>query len=229
VTPLLMLGGAYLCYEGFEKLAHHFLHSDAEDAAEHEELLTAVADPEVDLVAYEKRKIKGAIRTDFILSAEIIVIALGTVQDATLATRIGVLSAIAVLMTIGVYGLVAGIVKLDDAGLYLAGREGDSIARRGLRTVGRFLLRLAPWLMKSLAVLGTAAMFLVGGGILVHGLPPVYELLHHLQELAHGVGAMGGLLSGLVLVLFNGLSGILAGGLVLGAVSLASRLRQSFA
>jgi len=229
VTPLLMLGGAYLCYEGFEKLAHHFLHSDAEDAAEHEELLTAVADPEVDLVAYEKRKIKGAIRTDFILSAEIIVIALGTVQDATLATRIGVLSAIAVLMTVGVYGLVAGIVKLDDAGLYLAGREGDSLARRGLRAVGRFLLRLAPWLMKSLAVLGTAAMFLVGGGILVHGLPPVYEALHHLQELAHGVGAMGGLLSGLVMVLFNGLLGILAGGLVLGAVRLVFRLRRGSA
>ena len=228
VTPLLMLGGAYLCYEGFEKLAHHFLHSDAEDVAEHDELLTAVADPEVDLVAYEKRKIKGAIRTDFILSAEIIVIALGTVQGATLATRIGVLSAIAVLMTIGGYGLVAGIVKLDDAGLYLAGREGDSLARRGLRAVGRFLLRLAPWLMKSLAVLGTAAMFLVGGGILVHGLPPVYELLHHLQELAHGVGAMGGLLSGLVMVLFNGLFGILAGGLVLGVVSLALRLRRAF-
>jgi hypothetical protein len=225
VTPLLMLGGAYLCYEGFEKLAHHFLHSDAEDAAEHDELLTAVADPEVDLVAYEKSKIKGAIRTDFILSAEIIVIALGTVQGATLPTRIGVLSAIAVLMTIGVYGLVAGIVKLDDAGLYLAGREGDSPGRRGLRAVGRFLLRLAPWLMKSLGVLGTAAMFLVGGGILVHGLPPVYELLHHLQELAHGVGAMGGLLSGLALLLFNGLFGILAGGMVLGVVSLASRLR----
>ena len=227
VTPLLMLGGAYLCYEGFEKLAHHFLHSDAEDAAEHDELLNAVADPEVDLVAYEKRKIKGAIRTDFILSAEIIVIALGTVQDATLATRIGVLSAIAVLMTIGVYGLVAGIVKLDDAGLYLAGREGDSPVRRGLRAVGRFLLRLAPRLMKSLAVLGTAAMFLVGGGILVHGLPPVYELLHHLQELAAGVGAMGGLLSGLALVLFNGLFGILAGGVVLGVVGLASRMRRA--
>ena len=204
---------------------HRFGHD-----GDHKALLAdlAVADPEVDLVAYEKRKIKGAIRTDFILSAEIIVIALGTVQGATLATRIGVLSAIAVLMTIGVYGLVAGIVKLDDAGLYLAGREGESLTRRGLRAVGRFLLRLAPWLMKSLAVLGTAAMFLVGGGILVHGLPPVYELLHHLQELALGVGAMGGLLSGLVMVLFNGLFGILAGGLVLGVVSLALRLRRAF-
>jgi predicted DNA repair protein MutK len=229
VTPLLMLGGAYLCYEGFEKLAHYFLHRDAEDAAEHDELLAAVADPEVDLVAYERRKIKGAIRTDFILSAEIIVIALGTVQDATLATRIGVLSTIAVLMTVGVYGLVAGIVKLDDAGLYLAGREGESLGRRALRVLGRFLLRLAPWLMKSLGVLGTAAMFLVGGGILVHGLPMVYEWLHHLQELALGVGSMGGLLSGLVLVLFNGLFGVLAGGLVLGAVSLLSRLRRGSA
>ena len=227
VTPLLMLGGAYLCYEGFEKLAHFFTHRGPEAVEAQEELLEAAADPAVDMVEFEKRKIKGAIRTDFILSAEIIVIALGTVKDAAILTQIGVLSAIAVLITIGVYGLVAGIVKLDDAGLYLVERGGASAWARGQRAFGRFILRLAPWLMKSLAVLGTAAMFLVGGGILVHGLPPVYELLHHLQELAQGAAALGGLLSGLVLVAFNGLFGILAGGLVLGIVSLASRLRGS--
>jgi predicted DNA repair protein MutK len=226
VTPLLMMGGAYLCYEGFEKLWHFFAHRGAEAVEEHEELLEAAADPAVDLVAFEKDKIKGAIRTDFILSAEIIVIALGTVQGQDLVTRIGVLSAIAVLMTIGVYGLVAGIVKLDDAGLYLVQREGGSAWRRGLRAFGGFILRLAPWLMKSLAVLGTIAMFLVGGGILVHGIPPVYDLLHHVEELAHGLAAFGGLLATIAMLLFNALFGILAGGLVLGAVSLAGRLRR---
>ena len=227
VTPLLMLGGAYLCYEGFEKLWHFFTHRGAEAVEEHEELLEAASDPAVDLVAFEKRKIKGAIRTDFILSAEIIVIALGTVQGQDLVTRIGVLSAIAVLMTIGVYGLVAGIVKLDDAGLYLVQREGGSAWRRSLRAFGRFILRLAPWLMKSLGVLGTIAMFLVGGGILVHGIPPVYDLLHHLQDLAQRSTMAGGLLSMLTTLLYNAAFGILAGGLVLGLVTLASRLRPN--
>ena len=226
VTPLLMMGGAYLCYEGFEKLAHHFLHSPAEQEEEHEELLEAAIDPKVDMVEFERNKIKGAIRTDFILSAEIIVIALGTVQEADLLTRIGVLSAIAVLMTVGVYGLVAGIVKLDDAGLYLAAREGDSAMARARRALGRFILQLAPWLMKSLGVLGTAAMFLVGGSILVHGIPPVYGLLHHLEEMARGLAAIGGLAAGLVTVLYNALVGILAGGLVVGVVSLIRRLRS---
>ena len=219
VTPLLMLGGAYLCYEGFEKLWHFFAHRGAEAVEEHEELLEAAADPAVDLVAFEKDKIQGAIRTDFILSAEIIVIALGTVQGQDLVTRVGVLSAIAVLMTIGVYGLVAGIVKLDDAGLYLVQREGGSAWRRSLRAFGGFFLRLAPWLIKSLGVLGTIAMFLVGGGILVHGSPPVYDLLHHLQARAHGAGALGGALSTLAMLLYNAVYGILAGGLVLALVT----------
>ena len=227
VTPLLMLGGAYLCYEGFEKLWHFFAHRGPEAVEAHEELLEAAADPAVDMVEFEKRKIKGAIRTDFILSAEIIVIALGTVQDADLLTRIGVLSAIAVLMTIGVYGLVAGIVKLDDAGLYLAGRGGESAWRRGQRAFGRFILRLAPWLMKSLGVLGTAAMFLVGGGILVHGIPPVADLLHHVEELARGAAALGGLLATLAMLLYNAVVGIAAGALVLGVVNLANRLRPA--
>jgi hypothetical protein len=225
VTPLLMLGGGYLSYEGFEKLWHFFTHRGAEAVEAHEELLEAAADPAVDLVEYEKAKIKGAIRTDFILSAEIIVIALGTVQGQDLVTRIGVLSAIAVLMTIGVYGLVAGIVKLDDAGLYLVERTGEGAWRRGLRALGRFILRLAPWLMKSLGVLGTIAMFLVGGGILVHGIPPVYDLLHHLQDLAQRATTAGGLLAMLTTLLYNAVFGILAGGLVLVVVRLIGRLR----
>lgn len=204
VIPLLMLGGAYLCFEGFEKLAHKFLHR-AEDTAAHEaELLQALTDPSVDLVQLEKDKIKGAIRTDFILSAEIIVIALGTVSDKPFLTQVGVLSAIAILMTVGVYGLVAGIVKLDDLGLWLSRQAGAAA-----RAVGRLLLKAAPWLMKALSVLGTAAMFLVGGGIVVHGIPPA----HHLVE------AQGALLG----TVLNGLAGILTGAVVLAGVSLVAK------
>jgi predicted DNA repair protein MutK len=175
VTPLLMIGGAYLCYEGFEKVAHHLLHSKSEDAAAHAELVKALEDPAIDVVAFEKAKIRGAIRTDFILSAEIIVISLGTVAEAEFLTRVTVMAAIALLMTVGVYGLVAGIVKLDDLGLYLAKKSS-----RLLRLIGSGLVSAAPWLMKSLSVVGTVAMFLVGGGILVHGLP--VAALHHLAE-----------------------------------------------
>lgn len=157
VTPLLMLGGAYLCFEGFEKLAHKFLHSKAEDQAEHAQLVAAVADPATDLVAFEKDKIKGAIRTDFILSAEIIAITLGTVADAPLMQQVIVLSGIALVMTIGVYGLVAGIVKLDDLGLWMSQKPGQWV-----RDIGNGLLRTAPYMMKGLSVIGTAAMFMVG-------------------------------------------------------------------
>jgi len=180
----MIVGGLFLCFEGAEKLAHRFLHSHGADASEHEKLALAVANPTVDLVALEKDKIKGAIRTDFILSAEIIVITLGTVATAPLPTRIAVLTGIGLLMTAGVYGLVAGIVKLDDGGLAL----------------GRFILRYTPWLMKGLAITGTAAMFLVGGGILTHG---VHALL------------------------FDALAGLLAGALLLLAVTLIKKLRSS--
>jgi len=212
VTPLLMLGGAFLCFEGFEKLAHKYLHSPSEDDAHHAELTHALQDPGVNLVALERDKIKGAIRTDFILSAEIIVITLGTVAAAPFITRLSVLAAIAVIMTIGVYGLVAGIVKLDDAGLHLSQR-----ANAAARAFGRFLLASAPWLMKALSVLGTAAMFLVGGGILVHGLP----LLHH------AIAAMmptSGALSMLATLVADAIVGIAAGALVLAGVSLGKRL-----
>ncbi|HWI83908.1 DUF808 domain-containing protein [Ramlibacter sp.] len=213
VTPLLMVGGAFLCYEGFEKLAHRALHSRAEDEAHHQELARAVADPGVDLCAVEKDKIKGAIRTDFILSAEIIAITLGTVAESEFAVQLAVLSGIAVLMTIGVYGLVAAIVKLDDLGLYLS-RRAASPARR----IGDAILRAAPWLMKGLAVAGTAAMFLVGGAILVHGLPP---LAHAIESFAHGVAAGA---AGLLATLLHGVSGVVAGAIVLSAVTLARRL-----
>ncbi len=166
ITPLLMVGGAYLCFEGFEKIAHKFLHSPEEDAAHAEEIKRAVENPDTDLVALEKDKIKGAIRTDFVLSAEIIVISLGTVATAAFTRQVAVVAAIAVIMTVGVYGLVAGIVKLDDAGMYL--QKGKTHTARAL---GNSLLWFAPKLMKTLAIVGTAAMFMVGGGILVHGFP----------------------------------------------------------
>ena len=212
VTPLLMLGGAFLCYEGFEKLAHKFLHSQAEDDAHRAELAHALENPAIDLVALEKDKIKGAVRTDFILSAEIIVITLGTVAAAPFLTRVSVLAAIAVIMTIGVYGLVAGIVKLDDAGLYLSQK-----ANTAARAFGRFLLAAAPWLMKALSVLGTAAMFLVGGGILVHGLPWLHHAIEGVAPAGGGVGILAGLLA-------DALIGIVAGALVLAGVVLFKRL-----
>ena len=220
ITPLLMLGGAFLCFEGVEKLAHKFLHSEAEDAAEHESHVQANANPAVDLVAFEKDKIKGAVRTDFILSAEIIVIALGTVATAPCMQQVAVLVGIAILMTVGVYGLVGGIVKLDDLGLWLSGKASGAA-----RALGRGLLVAAPWLMKFLSVAGTAAMFLVGGGILVHGIAP----LHHAIEGAGAAvaqGALGGLWQALTTNGLNGVAGIVAGALVLGAVTVVQKLRK---
>jgi hypothetical protein len=215
VAPLLMLGGAFLCYEGVEKLAHKFLHSAAEDEARHAELTQALVDPAADLVALERNKIKGAIRTDFILSAEIIAITLGTVSGQPFGTQFAVLAAIALLMTVGVYGLVAGIVKIDDVGLWLSRRPGA-----GAQAVGRGLLVAAPWLMKALSVAGTAAMFLVGGGILVHGVPA----LHH--AIAAAVGGLPGLLGALAGTLAEALVGVLAGALVLAGVTAVARLRR---
>ncbi|MHA3738288.1 DUF808 domain-containing protein [Pseudomonas sp. Eth.TT006] len=212
VTPLLMVGGAYLCFEGFEKLAHKFLHSKAEDDADHAQLSAAVAEPTTDLVAYEKDKIKGAIRTDFILSAEIIAITLGTVADASLTQQVIVMSGIAIVMTVGVYGLVAGIVKLDDLGLWLTQKSAPAA-----KNIGNAILRAAPYMMKGLSVIGTAAMFLVGGGILTHGIAPV----HHWIE---GVGAAAGNAGFAVPVLLNGVAGIIAGAVVLAVVSVVGKI-----
>ena len=219
ITPLLMIGGAFLCYEGCEKLVHKFFHKE-EQEHEHRETLKAVADPAVDLVAFEKQKIKGAIRTDFILSAEIIVISLGAVQSATFGVQVAAICTIAVLMTIGVYGLVAGIVKLDDAGLYLAKTDPQASGAGARIALGKGILFLAPWLMKTLSVVGTAAMFLVGGGILVHGIPGSHDWVHHLQEM---VGAV----SWLVPLLVNLIGGLVAGAMVLAVVTMVGRLRSA--
>ena len=222
ITPLLMLGGAFLCYEGVEKLAHALLHRE-EAAAHRTELAQALVDPTIDLVALEQDKIKGAIRTDFILSAEIIVITLGTVAAASFGMQVAVLAGIALLMTIGVYGLVAGIVKLDDGGLYLNRRAGGGIARlqRGL---GRGILRVAPYLMKTLSVVGTAAMFLVGGGILVHGMPGAHDLVHTVSHAADALPVVGRMLAASAPTLINMLAGIIAGALILGSLTAARRL-----
>lgn len=216
VTPLLMIGGAFLCFEGVEKLLHKFLHSAAEEREEHAKLIAAIADPSIDVVAVEKEKIKGAVRTDFILSAEIVAIALGTVAEATFVTRLSVLVGLSLLMTVGVYGLVAAIVKLDDLGLYLTerGRIAGS-SGTAQRALGSAILRLAPWLMKLLSIAGTAAMFLVGGGILTHGIPGLHDWVHHQAEKLHSVPGAEIVLATLADVIV----GVLVGALVVLVVS----------
>ena len=211
VTPLLMAGGVYLCFEGFEKLAHRFIHSAAEVEAQKTQLIGALADPAVDLVEFEKDKIKGAVRTDFILSAEIIAITLGTVADSPLLTQVVVLSGIAVVMTVGVYGIVAGIVKLDDAGLFLSRRPGEGAWPRWQRGLGAATLKTAPYLMKGLSIAGTAAMFLVGGGILTHGVPVLTEAIDRAAAQLAQLPGLGGVLAVLAPQLANALVGVLAG------------------
>ena len=211
IMPLLMIGGLYLCFEGCEKLHHHLQHRGTRSSAEAEEELAKLAATEVTPIrGSESDKIKGAIRTDFVLSAEIIAITLGTVADADFTRRVLVLSAIAIVMTVGVYGLVAGIVKLDDAGLHLS-RSGLAVTRR----LGGAILMAAPWLMKSLSILGTAAMFLVGGGIVTHGIP----WLHHtIESWAHAAGkthGIGDVLGALLPAVINGACGLIAGTVVL--------------
>jgi uncharacterized protein len=215
ITPLLMVGGAYLCFEGFEKIAHKLLHSKDEDDAREKEIMQALENPAVDLVALEKDKIKGAVRTDFVLSAEIIVIALGTVATATFTKQVTVVSAIAVIMTIGVYGLVAAIVKLDDAGLYLLQARTHTA-----RAIGHSLLWFAPKLMKTLTIVGTAAMFMVGGGILVHGFP---WLVHAIEGLIANWGWMKVVGSTLI----DALVGMVAGAVVLGVWTGVQKMRPT--
>ncbi|KRG72867.1 membrane protein [Stenotrophomonas chelatiphaga] len=213
IVPLMMLGGAFLCYEGVEKLAHRFLHPAEEDQAKQAERRQALANEQVDMVAFEKDKIKGAIRTDFILSAEVIVLTLGVVvtSGAAFTQQLLTLSVVALAMTVFVYGLVAGIVKIDDAGLYLA-KKGGAVA-----AFGRGMVASAPWLMKFLSIAGTAAMFLVGGGILVHNVPA----LHHWVLEHGGEGQWAWLVNALV----NVGVGLVIGALVLGAVMLVQKLR----
>ena len=222
VTPLLMIGGAYLCFEGFEKLAHRFLHNRADDAEHHAQLLRTLSDTTTDLVALEKEKIVGAVRTDFILSAEIIAITLGTVQASPLTTQVSVLSGIAVLMTVGVYGLVACIVKLDDGGLYLSQSVGDGAWVQLQRGLGQGILAAAPYLMKGLSVAGTAAMFLVGGGILTHGVPGVQHVI------AQSTLGWVAPLPSMAVLAFDALTGIAAGALALAGLRAFNRLKARF-
>ncbi|MEN3291484.1 MAG: uncharacterized protein V7642_737 [Burkholderiales bacterium] len=219
VTPLLMVGGAFLCYEGFEKLAHRFLHSRAEDDAHHADHVKALTNPAVDIVAMEKEKVKGAVRTDFILSAEIIAITLGTVADAPFGQQVVVLAGIAAIMTVGVYGLVAGIVKLDDLGLYLSRKSGGLA-----RSIGAAILRAAPYMMKTLSVVGTAAMFMVGGGILTHGIPAAHHLIERVAHAAGTIPGVGQIVEALTPTLLSAVAGIVAGAVVLAGVTLAGRL-----
>lgn len=221
VTPLLMVGGAYLCFEGFEKLAHPFLHSKEDARQARKALHEAAAGADVDLAAFEQDKIKGAVRTDFILSAEIIAITLGTVADAPLVQQVVVLSGIAIVMTIGVYGVVAGIVKLDDGGLYLSQKTGEGAWPRFQRRFGHGVLKAAPYMMKSLTVIGTAAMFMVGGGILTHGVPVVH---HWIDTVAQSTAPFVGAVSVIVPTLLNAVAGIIAGAVVLIVVTGVSKV-----
>ncbi len=218
VSPLLMAGGVFLCFEGVEKLAHKLLHSKTDDEAHHAEHLQALASAAPDLAAVEKQKIKGAVRTDFILSAEIIAITLGTVAAAPLLTQFTVMASVAAIMTVGVYGLVAGIVKLDDLGLYLSRRPGEGALASARRRVGSLILAGAPWLMKGLSIAGTAAMFLVGGGILTHGIPA----LHHAIEGFSGTA--GTFMHTVVPLLADAVVGVIAGAVALAVVTLGQRL-----
>jgi predicted DNA repair protein MutK len=225
VMPLLMLGGLFLCYEGFEKIVHRFVARRGADPARHARLIRPVDDPAPDGVALERQKVRGAVRTDFILSAEIITIALGTVAAAPFGTQVVVLIAIALGMTVGVYGLVAGIVKLDDAGLHLARRPGDAVPARLSRALGERIVRTAPWLMKGLSTAGTVAMFLVGGGILAHGIPVLRGAVENWSDYAAAIPAVGAVFGALASMLGNAVAGILAGAVVYAGTSLAKRLR----
>lgn len=207
VTPLLMIGGAFLCFEGAEKLAHKFLHTK-EDKQHNDELREALKKPDIDLKVLEKQKIKGAIRTDFILPAEIIAITLGVVADESIGMQFAVMAVVGIMITIGVYGLVSGIVKLDDGGLYLTQQDSESAQK-----IGRSILWLAPYMMKTLSILGTLAMFLVGGGILVHGIPPIHNIIHHFAV------EVGGLAASVIPMLANGLFGVLVGALLVAVIT----------
>jgi predicted DNA repair protein MutK len=221
IIPLLMLGGGFLCFEGFEKLAHTFFHRAEDTEASHASELQAIADPQIDLVAFEKEKIKGAVRTDFVLSGEIIVITLGTVAGAPAATQFTVLAIVAVVMTLGVYGLVGAIVKLDDLGLYLSRRAGLG------QVLGGLLLRAAPLLMKALSLLGTVAMFMVGGGILMHGVPGWHHVSETLFHALPSIPGVGSLLSALAPMLLDALMGVLAGAVIMSLVAGAGKLYKA--
>jgi predicted DNA repair protein MutK len=225
ITPLMMLGGLFLCFEGFEKVFHHFFHRQQEQQ-EKSELIAQLSDPAVDPLVYEQTKIKGAIRTDFILSAEIIVLSLGIVADASFTIQLGVLATIAIVMTVGVYGLVAIIVKLDDGGLYLTRLPGQGLNTKVLHWLGWRLLAFAPLLMKTLTVVGTIAMFLVGGGILAHGFHSLEILIEQISAVTESIAVVGPAAQILTPLLLHALLGLLAGGLVLALITGLGKLRK---
>ncbi len=225
ITPLLMIGGAFLCFEGFEKVLHKITHPSASHDEKEAAVTAALKTPNATLESLENEKIKGAIRTDFILSAEIIVVALSTVADASFSEQIIVVGSIALLMTIGVYGLVAGIVKLDDVGLHLLKKRGTSIVNNTQRAVGQFLLSFAPFLMKTLTVLGTIAMFLVGGGIITHGLHGAHvfkeALVQYLTSMHHLLGIIAPFIA-------DGLIGIILGAICFALIHFSTPIFSNF-
>jgi uncharacterized protein len=209
ITPLLMLGGTYLCFEGFEKIFHKYLPSPNDIDIKDAQLEQVLEVQKKDIVSFEKDQIKGAIRTDFVLSAEIIVIALGTVANEVFSKQVTVVSIIAIMMTLGVYGLVAGIVKLDDLGLYLLLKKGSGVFTKISRVIGEKILAFAPFLMRTLSVVGTAAMFLVGGGILIHGFPFLHQCVEHISKTANGMS------SAIMIQFTNAIVGMIAGAIAL--------------
>lgn len=218
ITPLMIVGGTFLCFEGFEKIAHRFLHGKHEDDehhAKHQEVLSTL---EIDVAAAEKEKVQGAIRTDFILSAEIIVISLGIVAKASFYMQLIVLVSIGILMTVGVYGLVAAIVKLDDLGMYLLTKRNGAAQR-----LGRFILLAAPYLMRFLTVAGTVAMFLVGGGLLVHNVDFLHEYVEHISHLAASSPVLGSIAETLTGTLLETFIGVVAGAIVVAVVTLIKK------
>lgn len=228
VTPLLMLGGAFLCYEGFEKLAHKLKHGKTEDDVQNDDIAEVLVNPDIDMEAFEKDKIEGAICTDFVLSAEIVTITLGAVATTSFGVQVAVLAGIAILMTFGVYGVVAGIVKLDDGGLYLSRRNGDGFLLKIQRGIGSGVLLAAPYLMKGLSIAGTVAMFMVGGGILTRALPAAREPIHVLAHNAGAISGIGGVLKAATPTTLNALAGVTAGAAALTLVTAAKRVWQAF-
>ena len=227
ITYLLIAGGLYLCFEGIEKLLHKFTADKHAEEQAHQEKLKALADPSVNLAELEKGKIKGAILTDFVLSAEIIVIILGTVQAEPFTTQIAVLSLMSIVFTVGVYGFVALIVKIDDFGLYLLRKSVSGNFNKLQGLCGRALLRFAPILMKALAIVGTAAMFLVGGGIIAHGIPALHHFVEHSIDVVSVYPSVGNLLGSVTGIALNGLVGVLAGLLAIVVFTLGKKVLPS--
>ena len=224
IMPLLMLGGAYLCFEGFEKIAEKFLQDTHQEDVHDSAIKQATENPKTDLDALEKDKIKGAIRTDFVLSAEIIVISLGTVATADFKKQIIVVSVIAVIMTFGVYGSVAGIVKLDDLGLHLMLKKGKSAYKQVLRKLGEILLITAPFLMHTLTIVGTIAMFVVGGSIIGQGIPAIYRFAKHAAEYLHTLPIIGDLLVPVLPILIDAILGLSVGAVCVSISELANKV-----